>query len=122
MIEFDLIQPNGIQMQNVVDKPTMASTKKSYLDVSVGPKTTLQTITSTKALLPAASLSSRKQMVVRNLDPIRTIRIGSTSITAKIGTLVEPLEEIVIQISSESSIDIYAIATGAEVKVEVIES
>jgi len=122
MIEFDLIQPNGIQMQNVVDKPTMASTKKSCLDISVGPKTTLQTVTSTKALLPAASLSNRKQMVVRNLDPIRTIRIGSTSITAKIGTLVEPLEEIVIQISSESPIDIYAIATGAEVKVEVIES
>lgn len=120
---IDILLPNGIQMQNLVDKPVQHESMEREQLSKLSPRTTLQTVTSTKAALPASALASRNLMTIRNLDPVRTIRIGSeTTVSAKVGRIVEPLEELTLVFDSASAVAIWAIATGAEVKVEVIEA
>lgn len=122
-IEFDLIQPNGIQMQNLVDNPVRHEPVFREQAAKLVPVTMTQTVTSTKATLPSSPLASRNQMIIRNLDPIRTLRIGDEStVTEKVGRLIEPLEELTLVFNPETAVAIWAVATGAEVKVEVIES
>lgn len=122
-IEFDLIEPNGIQMQNLVDNPIQHVVEVRQQAAKLVPVATTQTVTSTKAALPASPLASRNQMIIRNLDRVRTIRIGSESaVTAKVGRLIEPLEELTLVFDPATAVAIWAVATGAEVKVEVIES
>jgi hypothetical protein len=61
-------------------------------------------------------------MVIRNLDPVRTARIGGSGITEKVGYLLEPMHEVVISFNNTTAVSVYGRATGAEVKVEVMES
>lgn len=120
---IDILLPNGIQMQNLVDKPVQHEAMEREQLSKLSPRTTLQTVTSTKAALPASALASRNLMTIRNLDPVRAIRIGSeTTVSAKVGRIVEPLEELTLVFDSATAVAIWAIATGAEVKVEVIEA
>jgi len=120
---IEVIHPNGIQMQNLVDNPIQHEPRGRVVQMKIAPVVTTQTITSTKAALPASPLASRNRMIIRNLDPVRTIRIGQESVvTAKVGLMVEPLEELTIEFDPATAVAIWAIATGAEVKVEVIEA
>lgn len=122
-MDIDVLFPSGIQMQGVVDKPVQHEPRGRVMQMKIAPVVTIQTITSTKAALPASPLASRNQMIVRNLDPIRTLRIGQESaVTEKVGLLIEPLEELTIEFDPATAVAIWAVATGAEVKVEVIES
>jgi len=122
-MDIDVLFPSGVQMQSVVDKPVQHEPRGRVVQMKIVPVVTTQTVTSTKAALPASPLASRNRMVVRNLDPIRTIRIGQEStVTEKVGLLVEPLEELTIEFDTSTAVAIWAVATGAEVKVEVIES
>lgn len=115
--------PTKVQMQNLVDKPVQHEHVFREQAAMLAPVITVQTITSTKAALPGTPLASRNQMIIKNLDPVRTIRIGSEStVTAKLGRLVEPLEELTLLFDPATAVAIWAVATGAEVKVEVIES
>ncbi len=120
---IEVIHPNSIQMQNLVDNPIQHEPRGRVVQMKIAPVVTTQTITSTKAALPASPLASRNRMIIRNLDPVRTIRIGQESVvTAKVGLMVEPLEELTIEFDPATAVAIWAIATGAEVKVEVIEA
>lgn len=122
-MNIDVLFPNWIQAQGVVDKPVQHEPRGRIVQMKIAPVVTIQTVTSTKAALPATPLASRNKMIVRNLDPIRTLRIGQESgLTAKIGLLIEPLEEVTIEFDPATAVAIWAVATGAEVKVEVIES
>ena len=112
---IDVIHPNGIQMQQMVD------VSPDTLDMTSAPVVTIQTITSTKAKVPSSAKVGRRVMVVTNLDEVRTVRIGSTSITEKIGFLLDPRKTVKVLLDPNNVQDVYAIATGAEVKVEVIE-
>ena len=112
---IDIMLPNGTQMQQLVD------VNDSVLDMSTAPVITLQTITSTKAKIPATAKSGRKVMNVTNLDDVRVIRIGSTAITGKIGFIVEPRQTVKVMLNPNNAQDVWAIAIGAEVKVEVVE-
>lgn len=113
---IDILLPNGVQMQQLVD--VAAGT----LDMSSAPVVTYQTITSTKAVVPSSAKSGRKVMIIMNLDEVRTIRIGGSAITEKIGLLVEPRHAVKVLLDPNNAQDVWAVATGAEVKVEVIES
>lgn len=115
MMPIEIIHPNATQMGQMV------GTQESVFDMTTASVVTLQTITSTKALLPASAKSGRKIMLVTNLDEVRTVRIGSTSITEKIGFLLDPKKTVKVLLDPNNVQDVYAIATGAEVKVEVIE-
>lgn len=122
-MDIDVLFPSGVQMQSVVDKPVEHEPRGRVVQMKIAPVVTIQTVTSTKAALPASPLASRNKMIVRNLDPIRTLRIGQESaVTEKVGLLIEPLEELTIEFDPATAVAIWAVATGAEVKVEVIES
>jgi hypothetical protein len=122
-MDIDILFPSGVQMQSVVDKPVQHEPRGRVVQMKIAPVVTTQTVTSTKAALPASPLASRNRMVVRNLDPVRTIRIGQESaVTEKVGLIVEPLEELTIEFDTSTAVPIWAVATGAEVRVEVIES
>ncbi len=112
---IDILLPNGIQIQQLVD------VTDNTLDMTSAPVIQTQTITSTKAAVPASAKSGRRVMVITNLDDVRTVRIGPTSITEKIGYLLEPRHSVKIPLDPSNAQAVYAIATGAELKVEVIE-
>ncbi|MEA4865359.1 MAG: hypothetical protein VB088_08175 [Sphaerochaeta sp.] len=112
---IDILFPNGIQMQQLIDA------SPDTLDMTSAPVVTIQTITSTKAKIPASAKIGRRVMVVTNLDEVRTVRIGSISITEKIGLLIDPKKTVKVLLDPNNAQDVYAIATGAEAKVEVIE-
>jgi len=122
-MDIDVLFPSGVQMQSVVDRPVQHDPRGRIVQMKIAPVVTTQTVTSTKAALPASPLASRNRMVIRNLDPVRTLRIGQEStVTEKVGLLVEPLEELTIEFDTSTAVAVWAVATGAEVKVEVIES
>lgn len=112
---IDIMLPNGTQMQQLVD------VNENVLDMSTAPVTTLQTVTSTKAKIPATAKSGRKVMNITNLNDTRIIRIGGSSITEKKGFIVEPLQTVKVMLNPNNAQDVWAIAVGAEVKVEVVE-
>ena len=122
-MDIDVLFPSGVQMQSVADRPVQHDPRGRIVQMKIAPVVTTQTVTSTKAALPASPLASRNRMVIRNLDPVRTLRIGQEStVTEKVGLLVEPLEELTIEFDTSTAVAVWAVATGAEVKVEVIES
>lgn len=111
-MDIRVVHPNRDQIDNLIAKNATLGAVKWQT----------QTITSVKAQVPSSELSGRKMLIIRNLDKIRTCRVGDTNITAKLGALLEPMSEMHIALSSGVSTDIYAIATGAELKVEVLEA
>jgi len=113
---IDIIHPNKEQMGQMV------GVQADVFDMTATPVMTTQTITSTKAMLPASPKSGRKMMFVTNTDELRTVRIGSNGISEKVGMLVEPKHTIKVIFDTSSPQEVWAIATGAEVKVEVIEA
>ena len=113
---IEVIHPNSEQMGQMV------STQESVFDMTTAPVVTTQTITSTKSKLPASAKTDRKIMLVTNLDDVRIIRIGASTISEKIGMIVEPRHTVKVVFDTSSPQDVYAIATGAEAKVEVIEA
>lgn len=114
-MSIEFLLPNGYQAQQLVD--VTADT----LDMSTAPTITYQTITSTKATIPSSAKTGRKMMIVKNLDDARTMRIGGSSITEKIGLIVEPKKSVKILLDPNNAQTVWAIAIGAELSVEVIE-
>lgn len=112
---IDVVHPNKTQMAQIV------ALQDDTIDMTSVPVVTMQTVTSTKAKIPASAKSGRRVMMITNLDETRTIRVGGTAITAKLGLLVEPSHTVKIVFDLATPQDVYAVATGAEVKVEVIE-
>ena len=107
--------PSEYQIQHLADAPD------NTLDMTTTPVVVTQTVTSTKAKLPASSKAGRRVVLVTNLDEIRLIRIGGTSITAKIGFVVQPRQTVKVLFNPDAGEDLWAVAVGAEVKVEVVE-
>ncbi len=112
---IDIIHPNKEQMGQMV------GVQADVFDMTATPVIKTQTITSTKAMLPASPKTGRKMMFVTNTDELRTIRIGPIGISEKVGMLVEPKHTVKVIFDTATPQDVYAIATGAEAKVEVIE-
>lgn len=121
MAEFTL--PHAHQTQNLINANGSLSGYDMSLSAPVSPVFTKQTITTTKAALPSSPLSDRTLMAVKNTDPIRTIRLGpSATVAEKTGYLLEPLQMVKILFDPNNAVAIWAVAVGAEVQVEVIES
>lgn len=116
MMPIEVIHPNKEQIGQIL------GVQADVFDMTATPVMTTQTITSAKAMLPASPKSGRKMMFVTNTDELRTVRIGSSGISEKVGMLVEPKHTIKVIFDTSTPQDVYAIATGAEAKVEVIEA
>jgi len=114
-MSIDMILPNATQLQYLANIPG------DTLDMTSEPEIQTQTITSTKAKIPSSEKAGRQVMIIKNLDEIRQIRVGGTSITTKKGFLLEPQSSVKILLNPESPEDVWGVAVGAEVKVEVIE-
>lgn len=119
---IDLMFPNGTQMQSLVDKPSTLEPKKDVLEVKIAPKVQIETLVSNGTVELGDPLVSRNRIILKNLSPIRTARIGGSGISEKIGYLLEPLHELTILFDPAVAISIYGRAVGAELKVEVMES
>ena len=119
---MDNLFGNFRQMQAIADKPVVLEPDVMALQFSQAPVQQVQTLVSSGATELGDPLADRTRVIVRNLDPIRRARIGDASITEKVGIILEPLGEAVIDVTGEASVSIYGRAMYAELNVEVIES
>ena len=119
---MDNLFGNFRQMQAIADKPVALEPDVMTLQFSKAPVQQVQTLVSSGATELGDTLADRTRVIIRNLDPIRRARIGDASITEKVGIILEPLGEVVIEIAGEALVNIYGRAMYAELKVEVIES
>lgn len=121
-MSIDILLPNGMQMQNLVDRPVTQDYQSDTWDAKLDPVVQKQTLVSSGAVELGDPLASRNSMIVRNLDSVRTARIGASGVSEKVGYLLEPKHELIITFDTSNAVSIYGIATGAELEVEVIES
>jgi hypothetical protein len=120
---MDNLFANYRQVQAIADKPhDMQVDTTVYESILASPVIQTETLVSSGAVELGNPLASRTRMVVRNLDPIRTARIGGAGITEKTGIMLEPLAELAFAFDSGTAVSLYGRAVYGEVKVEVIES
>ena len=88
------------------------------------PVTGLKTVVATAAEVFAGSsvLTSRKQLSVRNDDPVNRIRVGPSGVTQQSGYPIEPGASAEFRFDAATAKAIYAISEGAAVQVEVWEA
>ncbi len=120
MAEFTL--PNAVQFDHQIDKPSQLAVKNSTLEMKLDSVSQKQTLVAGSNVEIGGPLASRNRLVIRNLDEVRTARIGASGITEKLGYLLEPLEELLIEFDTSNAVSVYGRATGGELVVEVIES
>ena len=88
------------------------------------PATGLKTVVATAAevFAGASVLASRKQLGIRNDDPVNRIRIGPSGVTQQSGFPVEPGGAVEFRFEAATARAIFAISEGAAVQVEVWEA
>ena len=93
-------------------------------NVTNTPVTGLKTVAATAAEVFAGSsvLTSRKQLGVRNDDPVNRIRVGPSGVTQQSGYPIEPGASAEFRFDAATAKAIYAISEGAAVQVEVWEA
>jgi hypothetical protein len=119
-MSIDTLFPNKRQTEDLLLKSLQ--TKSEEVEFKISPSVQIETLVSTGTVELGDPLASRNRMVVRNLDSVRTARIGGSGITEKAGYLLDPLQELTIIFDTSTAVSVYGRATGAELKVEVIES
>lgn len=124
-ISFDLIQPNGIQMQYLVDKPVAYPAKNESIAIAVAPATgtvTVQAAAAVELKAGASALAGRTRLVIKNPSIDTAVRIGGSAITTKRGYLLEPQGTVTIEQNSATAVAVYGRSTGWEVSLEVLEA
>jgi hypothetical protein len=119
-MSVDIMLPNGRQMDDLLLKSLQP--KSEEIELKISPSIQVETLVSSGTVELGDPLANRNRMVVRNLDSVRTARIGGSGITEKVGYLLEPMQELTILFDTSAAVSVYGRATGAELKVEVIES
>lgn len=124
-IQFDLIQPNGIQMQNMVDKPVAYPAQNDSIAIPIAPASgtvTVQAAAAVELKSGASALAGRTKLIVKNPSIDTAVRIGGSTITTKRGYLLEPQGTVTIEQNSATAVAVYGRSTGWEVPLEVYES
>lgn len=124
-ISFDLIQPNGIQMQNLVDKPVAYPAQNESIAIAVSPAigtVTVQAAAAVELKAGASALAGRTRLVIKNPSIDTAVRIGGSTITTKRGYLLEPQGTVTIEQNSATAVAVYGRSTGWEVSLEVLEA
>lgn len=122
---IEVIHPNSIQMQNLVDKPVAYPAQNESIAIAVDPATgtvTVQAAAAVELKAGASPLSGRTRIVIRNPSFDTAVRIGGSSITTKKGYLLEPQGTLAIEQNSGTPVAIYGRSTGWEVSLEVLEA
>lgn len=117
--------PNGYQMQTLIDKPTVITPKRVELSFLKGPaigKVTVQSTAAVELKVGGTPLTGRSFITVKNPDQAIAVRVGASTITEKIGYLLEPQETLQISLAADNPVAIYGRSTGYEVSLEVMES
>lgn len=118
----DILLPNGTQFDHLIDRPSEITPRVSTIEMKLSPVIQTETLVSGSTVELGNPLASRNRMIVKNLDPIRTARVGGSGITEQVGYLLEPLHELVITFDPANAVSVYGRAVGAELEVEVIEA
>ena len=124
-ISFDLIQPNGIQMQNLVDKPVAYPAQNESIAIAIAPTigtVTVQAAAAVELKAGASALAGRTRLVIKNPSIDTAVRIGGSAITTKRGYLLEPQGTVTIEQNSATAVAVYGRSTGWEVSLEVLET
>lgn len=124
-ISFDLIQPNGIQMQNLVDKPVAYPAQNESIAIAIAPTigtVTVQAAAAVELKAGASALAGRTRLVIKNPSIDTAVRIGDSAITTKRGYLLEPQGTVTIEQNSATAVAVYGRSTGWEVSLEVLEA
>ncbi len=122
---IEVIHPNGIQMQNLVDKPVAYPAQNESIAIAIAPAIGTVTVQSSAAVelkVGAAALASRSRIVVKNPSVDTAVRIGPSGITTKRGYLLEPQGTVTIEQNSATAVAVYGRSTGWEVSLEVLEA
>ncbi len=122
---IEIIHPNATQMQNLVDKPVGYPAQNDTLSMLIAPVSgtvTVQSIAAVALKAGASALAGRSSLTVRNPSLDKAVRIGGAGITTKKGYLLEPQGSVTIVQDKTVAVAVYAIATGYEVALEVLES
>ena len=122
---IDLVYPNAVQMQSLVDRPLPLRPMDTVLDIRVATTVGTVTVQSSAAVelkVGASALESRSRIVVKNPSVDTAVRIGPSGITTKKGFVLEPLGTVTIEQDPEVPVPIYARSVGWEVSLEVMES
>lgn len=122
---IEVIHPNGIQMQNLVDKPVAYPAQNESIAIAVAPATgtvTVQAAAAVELKAGASALSGRTRLVIKNPSIDTAVRIGDSAITTKRGYLLEPQGTVTIEQNSATAVAVYGRSTGWEVSLEVLEA
>jgi len=122
---IEVIHPNGIQMQNLVDKPVAYPAQNESIAIAVAPATgtvTVQAAAAVELKAGASALSGRTRLVIKNPSIDTAVRIGGSEITTKRGYLLEPQGTVTIEQNSATAVAVYGRSTGWEVSLEVLEA
>lgn len=119
-MSLDTFFPNKAQVEDLLLKALSPESRE--IEMKLSPSIQVETLVSSGTVELGDPLANRNRMVVRNLDLVRTARIGGSGITEKVGYLLEPQQELTIVFDPATAVSVYGRATGAELKVEVIES
>lgn len=122
---IEVIHPNGIQMQNLVDKPVAYPAQNESIAIAVAPATgtvTVQAAAAVELKAGASALSGRTRLVIKNPSIDTAVRIGDSEITTKRGYLLEPQGTVTIEQNSATAVAVYGRSTGWEVSLEVLEA
>ena len=122
---IEVIHPNSIQMQNLVDKPVAYPAQNESIAIAVAPATgtvTVQAAAAVELKAGASALSGRTRLVIKNPSIDTAVRIGGSEITTKRGYLLEPQGTVTIEQNSATVVAVYGRSTGWEVSLEVLEA
>jgi hypothetical protein len=122
---IEVIHPNSIQMQNLVDKPVAYPAQNESIAIAVAPATgtvTVQAAAAVELKAGASALDGRTRLVIKNPSIDTAVRIGGSEITTKRGYLLEPQGTVTIEQNSATAVAVYGRSTGWEVSLEVLEA
>ena len=124
-MSIDLVYPNAVQMQGLVDRPLPLHPVDAVLSIKSEPTVGTVTVQSSAAVelkVGSSPLANRSRIVVKNPSIDTAVRIGPSGITTKKGFVLEPMGTVTIEQDPEVAVPIYGRSTGWEVSLEVIES
>ena len=122
---IEVIHPNSIQMQNLVDKPVAYPAQNESIAIAIAPATgtvTVQAAAAVELKAGASALAERTRLVIKNPSIDTAVRIGGSEITTKRGYLLEPQGTVTIEQNSATAVAVYGRSTGWEVSLEVLEA
>ena len=124
-MDIKLLMPNGLQMQELVDRPVELVPKQTVMSMPLSPAVgtvTVQAAAAVELKTGASALSGRSRLRIFNPSADIPVRIGPSTITVKKGYVLEPQETLVIEQDKAVAVAVYGRSMGYEVSLEVTES